>query len=491
MTGARIGDYVIERELGSGGMGSVYLGRSRSGRAVAIKVIRAEYAADPRFRDRFRKEVEAARRVGGFHTAAVVDADPDAPQPWMASAYIKGPTLAEEVARRGPLSEARLWALTAALAEALAAIHSCGLVHRDLKPGNIVLAEDGPRVLDFGIARAAEGTRLTGDGVTVGTPGFLAPEQALGHPVTGACDVFALGAVVVAAAGGSAFGDGAPYGLMYRAVHEEADVSAVPAALRGLALACLHKEAGRRPTPRELLDLCDDRTGPTADRTATVADHSGSGLHSADTETPSRSGSPPPPPPPRRSTPPPRPAAAPRAASAAAPAAQLALYRRSRRGWAGLVLRNTLFTFGLIGAVLLSGPLLHQPALTAVLSFIAFMMTVRLFGLLGSAKDGLVLGGPGIGVGPPDNLVVLHWSDITSLELESDGKQTDLVLRLAGGQRLPVGFQHPTWVRTSRNGPTRIHTRGLAPTGDAGPLADTVRALAAQHGIPLGESGSG
>lgn len=259
MVGGRIGTYVIVRELGSGGMGSVYLGRSRAGRAVAIKVIRAEYAADPEFRKRFRKEVEAAGKVGGFHTAAVVDADADAPQPWMASAYIEGPTLADEVARRGPLDERRLWALAAALAEALQAIHACGLVHRDLKPGNIVLAEDGPRVLDFGIARAVEGTRLTADRRAIGTPGFIAPEQAQGLEVTGACDMFALGAVLVAAAGGSAFGEGQIFGQLYRAVHEEADVSAIPSELRPLVVACLRKEPELRPAPEELLVACAGR----------------------------------------------------------------------------------------------------------------------------------------------------------------------------------------------------------------------------------------
>lgn len=173
--------YVILDELGSGGMGSVHLGRSRAGRAVAIKVIKAEFAADPAFRRRFREEVAAARKVGGFHTAAVVDADPDVPQPWMASAYIEGPTLAEEVAGSGPLDERRLWALAAAPAEALQAVHACGLIHRDLKPGNIVLASDGPRVLDFGIARAVEGTRLTADRAVIGTPGFIAPTPTCGH----------------------------------------------------------------------------------------------------------------------------------------------------------------------------------------------------------------------------------------------------------------------------------------------------------------------
>lgn len=251
----RIGGYAVERELGAGGMGTVYLARSRGGRAVAVKVARPELGSDPHFRERFRAEVAAARSVGGFHTAPVVDADPDAAAPWLATAYIPGPTLSALIADGGPMDEPRLRRLGAALAEALAAIHACGLVHRDLKPGNIIMAEDGPRVLDFGIARALESTRLTATGTAFGTPGFLAPEQAQGQEVGGAADVFALGTVLVAAAGGSAFGAGTPMGLMYRSVHEPPDLTAVPEGLRAAVASCLEKEPGRRPTPEGLLDL--------------------------------------------------------------------------------------------------------------------------------------------------------------------------------------------------------------------------------------------
>ncbi|MGW4727041.1 RodZ domain-containing protein [Streptomyces sp. NPDC004291] len=250
-----IGGYAVERELGAGGMGTVYLARSRGGRPVAVKVARPELAADPHFRERFRAEVAAAREVGGFHTAPVVDADPEAPAPWLATAYVPGPTLSGLLAEQGPMDEGRLRMLGAALAEALQAIHACGLVHRDLKPGNIVMAEDGPRVLDFGIARAVESTRLTSTGSAFGTPGFLAPEQAQGAEVDGAADVFALGAVLVAAAGGSAFGAGTPMALMYRSVHEPADFSAVPQGLRPVVAACLAKDPADRPTPAKLLDL--------------------------------------------------------------------------------------------------------------------------------------------------------------------------------------------------------------------------------------------
>ncbi|WP_327710535.1 serine/threonine protein kinase [Streptomyces sp. NBC_00464] len=252
---ASIGGYAVERQLGAGGMGVVYLARSRGGRAVAVKVARSELATDPHFRERFRAEVEAARSVGGFHTAQVVDADPDAAAPWLATAYVPGPTLSALIEAEGPMGEALLRQLGAALAEALAAIHRCGLVHRDLKPGNIIIASDGPRVLDFGIARALESTRLTATGMAFGTPGFLAPEQAQGQEVGGAADVFALGAVLVAAAGGSAFGAGTPMGLMYRSVHETPDLAALPEGLRPIVASCLAKEPAQRPTPEGLLDL--------------------------------------------------------------------------------------------------------------------------------------------------------------------------------------------------------------------------------------------
>ncbi|MBN6546000.1 serine/threonine-protein kinase, partial [Actinacidiphila bryophytorum] len=250
----RIGAYAVERRLGEGGMGTVWLARSRGGRLLAVKVVRPELAADPGFRARFRGEVAAARSVGGFHTAQVVDADTEAAQPWLATAYVPGPTLAQLLAAEGPMGQDRLSALGAALAEALQAVHRCGLVHRDLKPGNIVMAADGPRVLDFGVARAMEDARLTATGTAFGTPGFLAPEQAEGLDVGPAADVFALGAVLVAAAGGSAFGGGTPVALVYRSVHHEADVSAVPEPLRPLVAACLDKAPERRPTTEQLLD---------------------------------------------------------------------------------------------------------------------------------------------------------------------------------------------------------------------------------------------
>lgn len=251
----RIGSYAVVRELGAGGMGTVYLAQSRGGRLVAVKVARPELAADAAFRARFRAEVDAARKVGGFHTAQVVGADPDANPPWLATAYVPGPTLADLIATKGPMVEAELRRLGAALAEALQTVHGCGLVHRDLKPGNIIMAPDGPRVVDFGIARAVESTRLTMTGFAFGTPGYLAPEQAEGREVTGAADVFALGAVLVAAAGGRAFGEGSPVMLMYRSVHAEPDLSPIPESLCGIVRACLDKEPTQRPTTDQLLDV--------------------------------------------------------------------------------------------------------------------------------------------------------------------------------------------------------------------------------------------
>jgi hypothetical protein len=250
----RIGGYGVVRKLGEGGMGTVWLARSRGGRLVAVKVARPELAGDPLFRERFRAEVAAARSVGGFHTAPVVDADPDAAAPWLATAYVSGPTLGELVTRDGPMDARRLRALGAALAEALHAIHRCGLVHRDLKPGNIIMADDGPRVLDFGISRAVENTRLTVTGTAFGTPGYLAPEQAEGREVGPAADVFALGAVLVSAAGGSAFGGGTPVALMYRSVHHAPDLGAVPEPLRPVVAACMDKSPARRPSTEQLLD---------------------------------------------------------------------------------------------------------------------------------------------------------------------------------------------------------------------------------------------
>ncbi|KQX50682.1 MULTISPECIES: serine/threonine-protein kinase [unclassified Streptomyces] len=248
-----VGGYEITGRLGEGGMGRVYQGRSPGGRLVAVKVARAELAADEGFRARFRSEIAAARQVGGFHTAQIVDADPDATPPWMVAAFVSGRDLGRTIAEDGPFGEGALYALGAGLAEALMAIHACGVVHRDLKPGNVIMSDDGPRVLDFGIARALHDTRLTHTGSVIGTAGFLAPEQIEQAAVGPACDVFALGALLVHAAGGSAFGEGPAMSLLYRAVHSEPDLSAVPEALRTLVGSCLAKNPADRPTAPGLL----------------------------------------------------------------------------------------------------------------------------------------------------------------------------------------------------------------------------------------------
>ncbi|MEU7725299.1 serine/threonine-protein kinase [Streptomyces sp. NPDC040724] len=266
---AVVGPYALTGRLGEGGMGRVYQGRSPGGRLVAVKVARRDLAADAAFRSRFRSEVEAARRVGGFHTAQVVDADPDADPPWMVTAFVQGRTLDVAIAQDGPMDEDGLRALAAALAEALGAIHACGLVHRDLKPSNIIMSGDGPRVVDFGIARALDETRLTQTSVVVGTAGFLAPEQISGGVIGPACDVFALGAVLVHAAGGRAFGEGSHLGLMYRAVHDAPDLSTVPGALRRLVEACLAKAPADRPEPAGLLEALGPVVpAPVAERPA-------------------------------------------------------------------------------------------------------------------------------------------------------------------------------------------------------------------------------
>ena len=241
--------------LGQGGMGQVFLGVSPGGRPVAVKAIRPELASDPQFRIRFAREVAAARTVSGVFTAMVVGADVDGPIAWLATAYVPGPSLAEAVNEHGPLPEASLLALAAGLAEALAAIHAAGVTHRDLKPSNVLLAEDGPRVIDFGISRAAESTTLTQTGLTIGSPGFMSPEQAIGTEVGPPSDIFSLGTVLAfAATGKGPFGGGTTASLLYRVVHETPDLDGVPAAVRPLIERCLVKEPAQRPTAVALLD---------------------------------------------------------------------------------------------------------------------------------------------------------------------------------------------------------------------------------------------
>ncbi|MFE6778924.1 protein kinase [Streptomyces sp. NPDC057702] len=248
-----IGAYALRGRLGSGGMGEVFLGRTATGRDAAVKVARAEWADDAEFRRRFAREVDAARRVDARFTAAVLDADPHAPRPWLATEYIAGVSITTAVADRGPLPEDALRALLAGIARALEAIHAVGLTHRDLKPSNVLLAGDGPRVIDFGIARSMEHTQITQTGQIAGSPGYMAPEQLRGETVGAHTDVYALGATLVyAATGRGPYGEGDLFALVYRTVEQDPDLTGVPAALRPTLARCLAKEPSQRPTVARL-----------------------------------------------------------------------------------------------------------------------------------------------------------------------------------------------------------------------------------------------
>ncbi|MCX5140512.1 serine/threonine-protein kinase [Streptomyces sp. NBC_00338] len=261
---ATIAGYRLAAKLGAGGMGKVYLSYTPGGRPVAIKVIRPEFGEDPEFRRRFAQEVQSAQRVQGLFTAPVIDADTNGAQPWLATAYVPGPSLADAVAAHGALPVEAVLLLIAGMAEALHVIHGAGIVHRDLKPSNVLLAADGPRVIDFGIAYAADATSLTGSGVTIGTPSFMAPEQAAGRRVTPATDIFALGQVAAYAATGSpAFGEGTSHGVLYRIVHEEPDLSGVPERLMELVGRCLSKDPEARPSVAEVITLCQTANAET------------------------------------------------------------------------------------------------------------------------------------------------------------------------------------------------------------------------------------
>jgi serine/threonine protein kinase len=254
-----VGPYRIVGRLGSGGMGWVYLGRSPAGREMAVKVVRPELAAEPEFRARFAREVAAARVVSGAYTAPVVDADTEAALPWLATLYVPGPSLAEAVRADGPLPEPQVRRLGAGLVEALQAIHAAGVVHRDLKPANVLLAADGPRVIDFGISRVdgvpglTHAPGLTRAGIVLGTPPFMSPEQMTGSPVGPPSDVFSLGGVLAYALTGRP-----PYGIGdevgYRIVHGEPDLTDVPERIRPTIAHCLAKRPAERPLLEALLD---------------------------------------------------------------------------------------------------------------------------------------------------------------------------------------------------------------------------------------------
>jgi outer membrane protein assembly factor BamB len=252
----QLGQYRVHARLGAGGMGRVYLGFSPAGRAVALKVIHPELARDPAFRERFWREVTAARDVGGAYTAAVVGAGTDSDRPWLATTFVPGPSLQEIVTRHGPLPTPVVWRLAGGLVEALTAVHTCGLVHRDLTPANVLLATDGPRVIDFGLSRALEGMPLTMGGVVNGTPGFMSPEQAQGQAAGPASDVFSFGCVLVfAATGARPFGQGSPATLLFRIVHTEPGLAGLPRPLHEVAQWCLAKHPASRPSLAQLMGV--------------------------------------------------------------------------------------------------------------------------------------------------------------------------------------------------------------------------------------------
>ncbi|MFF5286644.1 PQQ-binding-like beta-propeller repeat protein [Streptomyces sp. NPDC013171] len=270
----RIGPFEVLGRLGAGGMGLVYLARSASGRRVAIKTVRTELAEDQLFRVRFTREVEAARAVSGFYTAAVVDADPRAAVPWLATAYVPAPSLEEIVNECGPLPAQAVRWLAAGVAEALQSIHGAGLVHRDLKPSNVLVVEDGPRVIDFGIASGVSNTRLTMTNVAVGTPAYMSPEQARdSRSVTGASDVFSLGSMLVFAATGHAPFHGAnPVETVFMLLREGPDLEGLPDELRPLIDSCMQMDVSRRPTPADLqAQLAPHLFGPGSDDSGTAS----------------------------------------------------------------------------------------------------------------------------------------------------------------------------------------------------------------------------
>jgi serine/threonine protein kinase len=250
----RVGRYELLGVLGSGVMGRVFLGRSPGGRLAAVKVIHRGLAADHGFRKRFAREVSAARRVSGIFTVMVVDADVEAPQPWLATTYVAGPSLNQAIMDYGPMPAAPVMTLTFGLAEGLGAVHAARVVHRDLKPANVLLAPDGPRITDFGISRALADAALTDSGIAFGTPSFMSPEQGAGKVAGPSSDIFSLGSVLVYAATGRApFGTGQASEIFYRILYDDPDISGVPAQIRPLIARCLAKDPALRPSADQIM----------------------------------------------------------------------------------------------------------------------------------------------------------------------------------------------------------------------------------------------
>ncbi|WP_431868364.1 serine/threonine protein kinase [Nocardiopsis eucommiae] len=261
----RVGHYRVVALLGSGGMGRVYLGLDPSGSPAAVKVVRAEYAYDPGFRERFARELELAQRVHGNYTPRVLAADTSGQTPWLATEYVMGPSLQDLVQDTGPLPEHAVRFMGRGIAQALERVHATGLVHRDLKPGNVMVSPSGPQVIDFGIARALEDARSGEEERITGTPGYMAPETVEGRESGAAADVFALGGLLVhALTGHGPFGDGHPSAVLYRIANLEPDLDGVPASLRGVVTACLEKDPSRRPNAAQVLQALGGPTAPAA-----------------------------------------------------------------------------------------------------------------------------------------------------------------------------------------------------------------------------------
>ena len=261
-----IGPFTLLGRLGRGGMGTVFVGRLPSGKLAAIKLVHPQLAEDASFRARFAREIDAAKAVGGFFNAPIVDADPQASTPWLATAYIDGPTLHDAVERQGPLSPETTRAVMLGLAEALIAIHHARLIHRDLKPSNVILASDGPRVIDFGIARALDSLQITDYGTVIGTPQYMSPEQARGETdLTPASDVFALGGVLVFTSAGHPPFHGSHYLAILNNINvAEPDLNGVPPTLAEITAACLEKDPAKRPRLATILNTAanSSKTAP-------------------------------------------------------------------------------------------------------------------------------------------------------------------------------------------------------------------------------------
>ena len=337
----QVGAYRLVGRLGAGGMGVVYLAVAPDGSLVALKLIRPEYAGDPAFRSRFRREVEAVQRVRGLCIARHLDAEVDGARPYLVTEYVDGPSLAEVVAQSGPLPDDRLIGLAVGLLEALIAIHAAGIVHRDLKPANVLLAADAPRVIDFGVAHADDATPMTQAGNVVGSAGWMAPEQATGHSVSPAVDVFAWASIVTfAATGRPPFGEGRPEAVMYRVVHHEPDLGALPFHLTALLRQAFDKSPAARPTPADLLASLTGNEPETGSVDAvtrmldTVWAPAPSIMAAGPVLTTARAGAPPVAAPPRRSDPPALPPAGGPARGGAGPS--------SDRPWTGLVVALTV-----------------------------------------------------------------------------------------------------------------------------------------------------